>query len=330
MASVTHPFVKPTADIILRSSDNVDFRVHKLILSEASPVFESMFSLPRPTESSDSEDAVVDGLAVVPFGEASRVLGHLLRICYPMPDPGLDTLGDVEPVIEAALKYDIKAALHMARKRLVDPRFLEESLYGVYAIAWRQELGPEINLIARMSLKVTLPHYFTEELSAVPPAALYHLQEYRSRCVAAASDFVWNFDEWKDIAGDRGITFGDQSGHDAYGDRLEEGSGHYRMDNCYSCPDVPYDGIEPEAYRYLPLEKRCIQEDLAATLQKTPHGSSVKNITYISEGVIDLHDHFCAPCRQNGLDKIKTFCEDLSHRIDAAIARVPFRPDPYA
>ncbi|EIN03893.1 hypothetical protein PUNSTDRAFT_29952, partial [Punctularia strigosozonata HHB-11173 SS5] len=35
------------ADVILRTSDNVDFRVYKLILSLASPFFSDMFTLPQ-------------------------------------------------------------------------------------------------------------------------------------------------------------------------------------------------------------------------------------------------------------------------------------------
>src|SRR5882762_6419961 len=51
------PFHDPTnADIILRSCDNHDFYVYKLILSLASPVFKVMFGLPQPTQS--KEDAI--------------------------------------------------------------------------------------------------------------------------------------------------------------------------------------------------------------------------------------------------------------------------------
>lgn len=41
------PFDDPEADIILRSSDNVDFHVYKFLLSLVSPVFKSMFALPQ-------------------------------------------------------------------------------------------------------------------------------------------------------------------------------------------------------------------------------------------------------------------------------------------
>jgi len=43
----------PDADTILRSSGVEEFRVHRIILSLASPAFQGMFILPQP--SSDPE-----------------------------------------------------------------------------------------------------------------------------------------------------------------------------------------------------------------------------------------------------------------------------------
>lgn len=61
------PFNAPGADFILRAFDNVDFRVHKAILSVASPVFESMFTFPK--SQSDTQD-----LTILTFPEPSTVL----------------------------------------------------------------------------------------------------------------------------------------------------------------------------------------------------------------------------------------------------------------
>ncbi|EIW58580.1 uncharacterized protein TRAVEDRAFT_20544 [Trametes versicolor FP-101664 SS1] len=48
-----YPFNQPSAYIILRSSDAVDFRVHSLILTQASPFFAGMFELPQPPDDSN-------------------------------------------------------------------------------------------------------------------------------------------------------------------------------------------------------------------------------------------------------------------------------------
>ncbi|KAI9064030.1 hypothetical protein FKP32DRAFT_1531144, partial [Trametes sanguinea] len=43
------PFDQPSADIVIRSSDSVDFHVHTQILAQASPFFATMLSLPQPS-----------------------------------------------------------------------------------------------------------------------------------------------------------------------------------------------------------------------------------------------------------------------------------------
>jgi hypothetical protein len=66
-------------NLIIRSSDLVDFRVHKSVLAMASPVFKDLLSLPQP---SDSES--VDGLPVVQLSEDSELLNSLVSVLYPV------------------------------------------------------------------------------------------------------------------------------------------------------------------------------------------------------------------------------------------------------
>jgi len=47
-----YDFNAPDTDAILRSSDGKELRVHQLILSLSSPVFQGMFGLPQPTGAS--------------------------------------------------------------------------------------------------------------------------------------------------------------------------------------------------------------------------------------------------------------------------------------
>ena len=66
------PFDHSLADVILRSSDKIDFRVFKLFLSLASPVFETMFSLPQPTEGVNPDEGTTDKLPVMPLSEDAK------------------------------------------------------------------------------------------------------------------------------------------------------------------------------------------------------------------------------------------------------------------
>ncbi|KAF8186052.1 hypothetical protein K438DRAFT_1476980, partial [Mycena galopus ATCC 62051] len=68
------PFDDLTADITLRSCDGCDFRVHRLVLSRASPFFDGMFSLPQLAE--DVE------VPVISVSETGRLLDRFLRLWY--------------------------------------------------------------------------------------------------------------------------------------------------------------------------------------------------------------------------------------------------------
>ena len=67
------------ANIIIRSSDLVHFRVHKSALALVSPFFDDLLSLPQPSESES-----VDGLPVVQLSEGSELLNCLVSMLYPV------------------------------------------------------------------------------------------------------------------------------------------------------------------------------------------------------------------------------------------------------
>lgn len=73
-------FDVPDANLIIRSSDSVDFRVHKPVLAMASSVFKDLFSLPQPSDSKSDDD-----FPVVNLPEDSELLHCLLSIIYPVP-----------------------------------------------------------------------------------------------------------------------------------------------------------------------------------------------------------------------------------------------------
>jgi hypothetical protein len=80
ITSPSETFKVPSPNLIIRSSDIVDFRVHKQVLAMASPFFEDLLSLPQPF---DSES--VDGLPVVELSEDSELLNTLVSMLYPVP-----------------------------------------------------------------------------------------------------------------------------------------------------------------------------------------------------------------------------------------------------
>jgi hypothetical protein len=67
------------ANLVIRSSDFVNFKVHKPVLAVASPFFKDLLSLPQPL---DSES--VDGLPVIQLSEDSELLSTLVSMLYPL------------------------------------------------------------------------------------------------------------------------------------------------------------------------------------------------------------------------------------------------------
>ena len=67
----------PDANIIIRSSDQVNFRVHKSVLAMSSIFFENLLSLPQPPD-----EELVDGLPVVQLSEDAGVLSNLISLLY--------------------------------------------------------------------------------------------------------------------------------------------------------------------------------------------------------------------------------------------------------
>ena len=75
-----YEFDAPDTDAILRSSDGKELRVHRLILSLSSPVFQGMFSLPQPTDASPE-------IPCVDVSEPSDILQPFIQYLYPRSPP---------------------------------------------------------------------------------------------------------------------------------------------------------------------------------------------------------------------------------------------------
>ena len=90
------------ANVILQSSDKVNYRVHKLVLALCSPFFEDMLSLPQPPD-----DEIVDGLPVVQLSEDSGVLNCLVSLLYPILPVIPGSYKQVFTLLTACQKYDM-------------------------------------------------------------------------------------------------------------------------------------------------------------------------------------------------------------------------------
>ena len=144
------------ADLILRSkpsgqddSKAISFRVHRCVMSAASPFFETMLSLPQPDGGCSSD------VPVIPMTEDYAVLDAILHHIYPLPEPQFDTLDELARVLETARKYDFISVITRLRQRLVADH-LRSCPLRVYAIASRYDLDEEARLASRATLAAGL------------------------------------------------------------------------------------------------------------------------------------------------------------------------------
>lgn len=170
--------------LVFRSSDNVHYKLHKLVLSLASDFFNDMFELPQPLHSSDlnvsmqpTGDPQVDGLLVIPVSEPSSVLTPLFLLCYPLElDPDLASIAQVRGVLEAAIKYDLRIAVKITRSRL--RQLIPYAPLRVYAIACKLEFEDDARDAAEEVHKQQVQDKYVEELEEIPFGAYHRLLYY--------------------------------------------------------------------------------------------------------------------------------------------------------
>ncbi|KAI6149633.1 hypothetical protein BKA82DRAFT_1006344 [Pisolithus tinctorius] len=195
---VASPFDHVKSDVILKSSDDIEFRVFKLFLSLASPFFETLFDLPQPSENMSTDVEFKDGLPVVPVSEDSKTLDQLLRFCYPCTlaeDPAIEDFRDVVNVLEAAKKYSLDAIERTVCKSLFNPKILEANSLRCFAIACRARMQDECVLAAKYTLREPLVPKWFEEIELITSSELLSLLTYHKKCgdaiQALKNDFSW-------------------------------------------------------------------------------------------------------------------------------------------
>jgi len=140
----------PDASIIFRSSDHVNFRIHKSVLAMASPFFRDVFSLPQPP---DSES--IDGLHVVQLGDDAELLNSLISMLYPVHPAIPQSYEKVLYLLAACQKYDmveVQSSIRAEVNRGSFPAPVGTEVFRAYAIASVNGLIPEMENAGRLTL----------------------------------------------------------------------------------------------------------------------------------------------------------------------------------
>jgi hypothetical protein len=174
------PFDNARADLILQSSDEIHFRVHKNILSLASPVFADMFSLPSP-----SSQKPHDEVQVVTLSEHSTALDVALRHIYPVRTPKGDSLHYASILVEFARKYQVEALDRFITGYLTPS--VERDPVGVYAIAITYGYNDIGAIAARSCLNLPFSSLRSQYLRCATAEHIAELFWYHAACGEAAS-----------------------------------------------------------------------------------------------------------------------------------------------
>ncbi|KAG8761250.1 hypothetical protein FRC14_005537 [Serendipita sp. 396] len=138
--------------IVLRSSDGYDFHVNRFILKIGSPPLGSQEQLSGK-----------DGTLMLP--EPACILDVLLTLLYPVEPPTWTSLDGFGPVLDAAIRYDMRGAIETLRQALISPRRVDDSILPafseldpirVYAIARQAGLEPEAQVAGNATKSVSL------------------------------------------------------------------------------------------------------------------------------------------------------------------------------
>ena len=150
-----YDFRTPGADTVLRSSNGKEFRVHKVILGFASPVFQGRFSLPQPTGYPPQ---------IPTFGvtESSAILEPFIQYLYPCSPPTVSDLTMWSALYTVVDKYKAEGVMDSLRDILL-PKFLETSPLRVYALASRWDLKEEAKIASTRTLAIDIDKDFPPE-----------------------------------------------------------------------------------------------------------------------------------------------------------------------
>lgn len=307
------PFDRPGADITLRSSDLVDFRVRSTILIEAS------FTIP-------GRDLLLNGPTVIPLPEKARVLNILLRFCYPVVRPSFDP-SDPQSVIEvwrAAKKYRIAhAEVELAT---VFKSCAEKGPLNAYMLACRNSWPEGVKIAAR----ATLAHQLSPKdllitelkkiedipgMKFITSTEIVKLQGYHEECGRASSELI-------EIV----------QGHPHAGSLPEAPNIgmvalpwlSWDKPELFICPHMMSlrptamekvkikDGQERSAAKWWTEYMRQMRE----RLKYRPSGATCHDTKLFSCAIKNSLDHYCQTCKRHYFDDFRIFANKLSERIE--------------
>ncbi|RDX42705.1 hypothetical protein OH76DRAFT_1410874 [Lentinus brumalis] len=309
------PFDDTDGDIVIRSSDEVEFRLYKNIIAKASPVFQGMLTLPSGADAPEEPQTV-------PLTEDADTLEALFRLCYPVERPRFTDFNRLRAVLEAARKYEMGFVSTSLKDSLL--QFIETDPLRVYATGYILQFGDVARAAARRLLEipdfadpVPPPPEFTE----IPAMALHYVFEYRRKCAIAARSVLDNMDWMSD--GDPGRRISIKKGN------MTDTSGSWVW---LSCPNKGY-AIKDVIYLRIPLDDSVGRRPFYAAPWWTKYIERIKGETGSRPFVKAVTDSItlepfineamkCTTCAPKAWKDLTDFSQLLAEKIQEAVSKV--------
>jgi BTB/POZ domain len=180
------------ADLVLKSSDDVDFRVHKLIIFLAS----ANHLCHAPVESDNN------ALPVIRLSENSVTLSILVSMCYPVADVDFEDISVVYEVLKVAMKFEMKKIIQILRVKLA--YYTKRDPLRVYltsiALGFKEEAIKASKVFSLSSDDSA--NAYVREMEDVPAIAYHRLLKYRYQCRAVAINKWDNYNPGRFHSGD--------------------------------------------------------------------------------------------------------------------------------
>jgi len=136
------------ADFVIRSLQGTLYRIHSYTLRTTSGFFESMFSLPQPRDSPNSD--------VLDVYEDDFPLELLLKMISGLALPKWESISDLVRVLALAEKWDTPGPLSIMRNALTSLQFLQDHPLRCYALAAHFNWNDEAKIASTYTLTLNL------------------------------------------------------------------------------------------------------------------------------------------------------------------------------
>jgi hypothetical protein len=211
-------FTTSDGDVILRAGQepgpNHDFRVHKFILSLASPVLKDMFTFPQPPNQNHNEQFEIP---VVDVPDLPEVLDIILRFVYPgVEPPKLTDVRLMSALLSAADKYNIASMWPVLREAL--KTFPHGDSFRVYVVACRFGFLEEAKAAAKVSTPSSYLNWdYEEEVRHISSTDLFRFACFVQSREDAGRSSIRDLNRWWPLSNHDICSGGEEHWNDAEG-----------------------------------------------------------------------------------------------------------------